>query len=634
MKRHMFSWAGLLIAAVLLVAINVFSSSAFRSTRIDLTAQKTFTLSEGTHAILRNVGEPVDVTLYYSADLAAENAPMLEAYATRVREMLEEYRDGSGGRMRLQVVDPAPFSEEEDEAALAGIQGVPVNNAGDTLFFGLVAKNSVDETEVIPFFDQRREQFLEYDLSRIVYDLTNIDKTVVGIMTELPVMGDSDPMAALQNPQGHRRPWMIVEQLRQLYELREVGTGVSEIEEDVNVLLVVHPRDLSPRTLYAIDQFVLRGGRLIAFVDPYCEADEPPADPQNPYARLWASRASDMPALLKNWGVELVQDKFLGDRETAVRINSRNERGLPEPVDYIGIQRLTADQLNQDDLVTANVGDMILGVPGALRVLGESGTTVETLVESTDDAMLVDLEKIKFQPNPRELLDEFQPAGERFVLAARISGPAKTAFPGGDVGDEMSETPAGHLEESAEDINVIVVADADMLNDPYWVQVQNFLGQRMAYPISQNPALLLNGIENLSGSSDLISVRSRGNSTREFTLVKDIQREAEDKYRAREQQLLDSIDEIEANLREIQTTTDEQGQVSLYLTPEQKTAIESYQEKRVDARKELRQVRFELNKDIESLGTTVKVLNIGAIPLLVAILAVVLGIIRVQRRRP
>ncbi len=639
MNKHLFSWAGLLIAVVLLIAINVFASAALRSARIDLTEQKLFTLSDGTRSILGNIEEPIDITFYYSEGIAAENAPMLDAYATRVREMLEEYRDAAGGNLRLNVVEPQPFSEEEDAATLAGLQGVPVNNAGDSLFFGLVANNSVDESEAIPFLDQRREQFLEYDLSRIVYDLTNTEKTVVGVMTELPVMGDSDPMAALQNPQGYKQPWMIVEQLRELYEVREVGTGVAEIDEDVSVLLVIHPKDFSRRTQYAIDQFVLGGGRLILFVDPYCEADEPPADPQNPYARLWAPRASDLPVLLENWGVELVEDRFLGDRQTAVRINARNERGLSEPVDYVGIQRLMADQLNQDDLVTTNVGDVIVGIPGALQIVEGAETNVEALVSSTEDAMLIDLEKIKFQPNPRELLSEFEPSGEQHPIVVRVSGSVKTAFPGGRYEDELPEgedfeTPDDHLETSSDDVNVLVFADADLLNDPYWVQVQNFFGQRMAFPISQNPALLLNGIENLSGSSDLISVRSRGNTTREFALVKEIQRDAEARYREREQELLDNIEEIEGKLREIQTTTDEAGQVSLYLTPEQKSAIDDYQAERVNARKELRNVRYELNKDIERLGTTIKVVNIGAIPLIVAIFAVVLGIIRVQRRRP
>lgn len=629
--RNLYSWVGLLVAVVLLVAINVFASAAFRSTRVDLTEQKLYTLSKGTRNILSSIEEPVDLTLYYSQRLATETAPQLDAYATRVRELLEEYRDGSGGKLRLKVVDPQPFSEEEDAAALAGLQGVPVNQAGDALFFGLVAKNSVDETANVPFFSMDREAFLEYDLSRIVSDLTATKKTVVGLMTELPVDGDRDPMAAMRNPEGAKQPWVLFQQLRELHDIREVSTGAESIDEDISVLMVVHPKNLSDATLYAIDQFVLKGGRLMVFVDPHCESEQPPADPQNPYSALWADRSSDMPKLLENWGVKLEEKKFVGDRKTARRISVRNDRGIAEPVDYVGYHGLTAEEMDQQDVATANVGDVTLGIPGGFSLVEGRTTEVTPVVQSSKDSMLVDVEKIKFSPQPAELIKEFEPGGESVPMVVRIGGKARSAFPEGRIaeGDEPKE---GHVEE-AEDIKVLAYADVDFMTDRFWVQVQNFFGQRMAIPISNNPALVMNAIENFSGSDDLISVRSRGNTTRDFKRVVEIAKAAETKFRDRESELQARIQEIEGKLNEIRATQDESGKTSLFLTPEQEKAIEDYQTERVNARKELRNVRFELQKDIDSLGNTVKVLNIGAIPIAVALFAVVLGVVRINRRR-
>jgi len=629
--RNLFSWVGLLVAVVLLVAINVLASTVFRSSRVDLTEQKLYTLSKGTHNILTSIEEPIDVTFYYSQRLATENLPQVDAYATRVRELLEEYRDASGGKLRLAVVDPQPFSEEEDAAALAGLQGVPVGQAGDALFFGLVAKNSVDETGNVPFFSPDREPFLEYDLSRIVSDLTTTKKTVVGLMTELPVDGDRDPMAAMTNPEGAKQPWVLVQQLRELHDIREVSSGADKIDDDISVLMVLHPKNISDATQYAIDQFVMKGGRLMVFVDPHCESDQPPADPQNPYSSLWADRGSDLPKLLQNWGVKLEEKKFVGDRKTARRISIRNERGIAEPVDYVGYQGLTAEEMDQQDVITANVGDVTLGVPGGLSLVEGRTTEVTPIIHSSKDAMLIDVEKIKFSPQPAELLKEFKPADEPIAMAVRIGGKAKSAFPGGTVaeGDEPKE---GHVEE-AEDIKVVVFADVDFMTDRFWAQVQNFFGQKMVIPVSNNPALVMNAVENFSGSDDLIGVRSRGNTTREFKRVVEIAKTAETKFRDRENELQERIKEIEGKLNEIQTQRDETGKASLFLTPEQEKAIEDYQAERVNARKELRNVRFELQKDIESLGNTVKVVNIGAIPIAVALFAVVLGVVRINRRR-
>ncbi len=638
MGRKLLSWSGLIIAVALLLAINIFSAAALRKSRIDLTEQKLYTLSEGTKNILGSIDEPITLKLYYSRSLAQKELPPLDTFATRVKELLEEYRDLSNGKLNLEIIEPLPFSKEEDEAALAGLQGIPISAAGDTMFLGLVGVNSVDEKKVLPLLQPSKEQFLEYDLTQLVFNLIHPKKKVVGLISTLPVLGDNDLLAQLKSAHQLKQPWLSMEELRKSYTVRDLEKDVTDIADDVDILLVIHPKDLPKPTLYAIDQFVLKGGRAIVFVDPYCEADDPPEDPQNPYAGLWESRQSNPAELFKAWGIEMVKDKFVGDRKLARSIPTRNERGVVEYTPFVAYMGLSGEDgcYNEDEVTMNELGEINIGTAGSLRKLEDGTTEVKMLMQTTPESNTINVNEIKFNLDAKDLLKKFVSDDDPKLLGVHVTGPVKTAFPNGKLGESESAEATrkpDHLEESTEDINVMVFSDVDFLTDRFWVQVQEMMGRRMGYPFAVNDKVLLNSVEYLSGSQELISVRSRTLKPRTFKRIEDIQQAAETKFRERESELNDKLDDVEKRINEIQQNrTDATGAV-LTLNDEQKEALEEAKQEMADTRTQLRDVRFQMEKEIKDLETKIKLFNVGAIPIIISIFAIILGIIRINRRR-
>ncbi|MEQ8821146.1 MAG: Gldg family protein [Sumerlaeia bacterium] len=631
MGRKLFSLTGLLLAVVLLVAVNIISRGLFRGARVDLTEEKLYTLSEGTREILRNLEEPIEVTFYFSEQMAS-GYPSLKSYGNYVQELLREYSDIAGDKMTLTVINPEPFSEEEDQASLAGLQAAPLQQGGDPFFFGAVLTNTIDEKEVIAFFDPRRENLLEYDLTRSVYELSDFEEKVVGLMTNLPVMGEQDMMARMQGRGS--QPWVIYDMLSQLYDVREVSTGTRRIPDDVDVLIVIQPMNLSEATLYAIDQFVLRGGRLLAFVDSFADVYQPPPDPQNQFAAFTADKSSSLGVLEENWGVTLADGQVLLDREAALQVPVQTQRGI-EQVNAPNLLRLLGEEyLNQDDVVTNNINQgLIYFQPGAFQIAEDAKAEVTTLVESSTESMLKPVSEIRFVQNPSELLKEFEPSGQTFPMAVRLTGQVPSAFPNGAPAADGEEAPADeeHIAEAQSPINVILVSDVDMIFDRYWVQVIPFFGQRIYQPQASNGDFALNAVENLFGSEALISVRGRGSFQRPFEVVNDLEEQAQERFRERQEELRAALEETEQRITELQAGREDAN--ALVMTPEQRQEIEKLQEKRAETRVELREVRRQLRADIDELGTRLKLINLGAVPLLVALAALVVGGIRVSRRR-
>ena len=610
-KKKLFSTTGLVAAGVLLLAVNALSNIIFKSARLDFTENQLYTLSDGTRNILSALEEPVTLRFYFSESLGA-SVPQVGNYANRVRDLLEEYAALSKGKINLLVLDPEPFSDEEDQAVQYRLQGVPVDAAGTLLYFGLAGTNATDEQEIISFFQEDKEESLEYDLTKLVYNLANPKKKTVGLLSTLPL--NSAPANPFMQPQ-QSQSWMIVDVITQTFNLVNVELSAETIPENVDILMVVHPKNLSDTLLYAIDQFVLKGGRLIAFVDPYAEADTPAPDPQNPMASFSAPRNSDMNKLIQQWGVELVDRKFAADRKNAVRVNVGGGGGRPQAMDYLAWLTLRDDSLAPGDFVTGNLKQLALGSAGILKSKNVEGITVTPLIETSETANAMDTSQL-MMPNPAGLLSSFQPGSEKLMLAGRINGPVKSAFAegkpgGGDAG----------LKESKEPINVIIVADTDFLVDKFWVNVQNFFGQRIAVPRADNGTFVVNALDNLSGSNDLISLRSRGRSTRPFTRVKELQREAEQRFLNKEKELQARLQETERRINELQSK--KQGSDTLILSSEQQQEITKFRAEQVKTRKELRSVQHELRGSIEALGSFLKFINIGLIPIL--ILAVALG---------
>jgi ABC-type uncharacterized transport system involved in gliding motility auxiliary subunit len=633
--KNLISTTGLLIAAALFLALNIVSESAIKSARADLTENKLYTLSDGTKSVLSKLQEPVTLRFYFSKKLAGE-APGLQSYAQRVQELLEEYVAHAGGKLKLEVSDPEPFSEEEDRAVGYGLKGIPATASGELLYFGLAATNLMDQEETVPFFQEQKEESLEYDITKIVYNLANPKKKVVGLLTKLPMEGN--PLERMRNPNADVQPWFIVDQIQQMFDLRTIPPTTEKIDADVDVLMIVHPQGLTPQTLYAIDQYVMRGGKVLAFVDPHCEGQDVRQDPQNPMAAMMANRGSDLGPLLGAWGLDMAKDDLAGDRDIALRVNFQNQ--AVDYLVYLG-PRKAKDNFSKEDFVTGQLDTLNMATVGILKKKDGATETVTPLIETTPNSMRIQKSQVQFGPDPKRMLESFVSGKEKLMLAARVSGPAKTAYPEGkpkptEPPKEGTPPPAppdndpNQLKESSGPINVIVVADADLLQDHFWTRTQNFFGQKVAVPTASNADFVVNALDNLSGSNDLISLRSRGRFNRPFDKVLEIRKQAETSFHQKEKELEDKLADTERKITELQANKDNKS--SAILSPEQQKMIEGFRDEKVKTRKELRRVKHEMQKDIEGLGTTVKFANIGLMPALVILAAIGLAVLRSSRR--
>jgi ABC-type uncharacterized transport system involved in gliding motility auxiliary subunit len=615
-NRRSATVGSLVLLGVLLLAVLLISNLLFRGVRVDLTENNLYTLSDGTVEIIRGLDEPVSLYYFFSDELTAElpNAQGLRTYATRVRELLEELVAKSGGKLNLRVIDPLPFSEEEDRATGFGLMQVPVGQAGDNLYFGLAGTNSTDGQSVIPFFQQEKENFLEYDLAKMIHELGQARKPAIGLVTSLPMSGSFDPQA-----RSIPQPWMVLSEAEQFFEVRTLEAAtLGTIADDIGVLVLVHPKNLSEEALYGIDQFVLRGGRLLVFVDPLAEADQEGADPQNPTAAMFADKSSDLARLFQAWGVQYDKSKVVLDGRNAAQITV--ERGRP-PVRHLGILSLGEDALNRDEPISGVLSTINVSSAGAISLAEGSELELVPLIQSSGESALADAERLKFLPDPTQLFNDFRPQSDRLVLAGRLHGTFKTAFP-----DRSGE---GHRAESEAPGNVVIVADTDVLTDRVWVQVQSILGQRLANAFANNGDLFINALDTLSGSSALIGIRGRATSSRPFTTVQELQRKAEDRFRETEQQLQQELADTERRLNELQTGRSESG--ALVLSPEQRAELDRFRDRQLEVRRELRDVRRQLNADIDSLGMWLKFLNVWLLPLLLTL--AVAGVVWWRRRR-
>ncbi len=630
MNKSLLSIAGLLIALVLFFAFNILSGALFRGARADLTEGRLYTLSEGSRNIARKLPEPIRLTMYFSEKIA-NDAPQFKPYATRVREMLTEYARSSAGKILFEVVNPEPFSDAEDRAVAAGLIGVPTGRGSDRFYFGLVGVNSTDRQQVIPFFDPGKEGFLEYDVTRLVYLLSDAPKKTVGVMTWLPLEGT--PF----NPMGGRGvpPWQILEQMKELFNVKTVENSATAIPDDITVLMIVHPKGMSHQTQYAVDQFVMRGGRLLLFVDPLCEQDIPPG--MNQFQAMQAPKNSDLKPLLDAWGVEVLEGKLAADRINALRVNV-GQQNRPEAVGYVAWLGLGKEEVNSADPITGNLTNLIIPTAGIIQKKDGAACTVEPLIQTSADSMAIESSAVSFVPDPKSLLANFKAGDKPLTVAARVTGAFKTAFPDGPPapadGTPSDEAKAAQLKESKPDAAILVVADCDLLGDRFWVQEQKLFGQvSLGYTkISDNGDFVIGCLDNLGGSSDLMSLRARGRSARPFDRVQEIQREAEKNYLTKEQDLQKRLREAEQKITELQQKRPD-GQASALLTPEQEAEIREVRKQMVATRKELREVQHQLRKDIEGLGARVKAANMAIMPGVVALAALGISSMRLARRK-
>ena len=612
-SQQQISVSSLAILALAFVTAVIISNQLFKGLRIDLTNNNLYTLSDGTIRILENIAEPLNLHFYFS-DQATAGIPTLRSYANRVREMLEEFEDVADGNINLRVIDPLPFSEDEDRAAQLGLQGLQLGATPDPIYLGLAGTDSVDNVETIPFFQPDKEAFLEYDLAKLVSTLANPERTVIGLMSGVEMSGGFDPQTRQM-----REPWVVYQQARQLFDIRSLGLVLDEVPPDIGLLWIVQPKNLASATLYAIDQFILRGGKALIFVDPLADVD--PASVEGmPQGMPPMGQGSDLPALFDAWGLQFSAADVVADAQFALQISTGMSRRPTRHYGYLGV---TMDGMSGDDVVTANLSTINMATAGHFTVAEDSAASLDALLTSSPVSAVMPATRFSFLPDPSALQDDFVAAGIEHILAARIGGTLPSAYPDGRpptlVSSEAGEPPvedaaSSHLAESVQPVNLIVVGDVDILSDPMWVQVQSFFGQRIANAFASNGAFVSNAIESLSGSSDLIGVRSRASYTRPFTRVEAIRVDAEARFRETEQRLQGELAETERRLRELQSSREDSG--NILLSPEQQDEISRFVDQRAAIRQELRAVQRGLDRDIENLGTVLKLINISLVPLL------------------
>ncbi len=691
---RLVSLAGLvLIAAALLLAVALIS--LLPGWRLDLTEDRLFTLAPATRDIVSNLEAPIELTFFYS-DSATEDVPQIRTYATRVRELLGEIVIASNGRLSLRMIDPEPFSEDEDLANQFGVQAVPVTQGGEAIYFGLVAAQQLPEgapeslrvSETMPLIRPDQEPFLEYEFVKLITQAANPERPVVGLLTELDVDGGFDP-----GTQQMLQPWFVMDVIRQLYEVRRISEFEESIDEDIDIVMLVHPTELSAQLTYALDQHIMRGGQAIVFLDPNADTlvTRSPGGVLVP-----AGMSSDLPELLAAWGVDYDSGKVLADSDLALRV-SMGQGSRPEP--HLGMLGLASGNLDGDDIITNRLEAINVSSAGVIAQAEGAGTLFEPLLQSSNNSMLMDAALIQDITEPSVLFDSFAPSAERYTLAARISGVLASAFPDGpptpeteaaeeteptgqaadgdetapanadedtaaatDAAAEESDSPFERLaasaesadndEESAADaettepapeaeslphlaqseapVNILLFADTDLMSDRMWVQVAQFLGQRIPQPFANNGDMIINALDNLAGGANLASIRARGTYSRPFDRVMAMQREADDRLREEEAVLLARLADAEAEIARL--SQNEEGEPLEQIAPEIQAEIDQFNQQMIDTRRRLRDVQFQLTEDIERLGNNLQWLNTLLVPVLLSVLVLGLFLLRGRRR--
>ncbi len=613
LTRRAVLYAGLVLLVLVFVPLIVASSRWLHASRIDLTTDQLYTLTPGTLHIVDTLQRPLRLTLYFS-DHATRDLPQLRSYEQRVREMLQEMVARSHGRIRLQVIDPVPYSDDEASAEGGGLTAANGGSNGERVFFGLAgsamsggnldgdnAEDRVPEkTLAIAFFDPAREAFLEYDIAKLLYELNQVSKPSIGVISSLPVDG---------NPVLSEQPWTVMQQLGQLFDVKTLNPAtLKQVDEHMKVLLLIQPKRLPPDAQYAIDQYVLRGGHLVVFVDPDAELDNTPYTADSP---TFPDHGSDLPRLFAAWGVSYDPNKIVLDRARALQIELAGSS-----LNHPAMLDLGEQELNRNDVVTASLQRLNVSTTGYFDLAPDAHTRLIPLLQSSAEAEVVPTQRVLDASNdPATLLQNYKADGAHYVLAARLRGTFGSAFP------ERAALP-GHLVHSAPNTEVILVADTDLLSDRLWVEPQTILGETMMRVFANNGDFAINLVDNLSGSSALLSIRGRSTSQRPFTRVQALRNVADQKFLQKEQELEQELADTRRRLDELQPA---KGSHASTATAEQRREIEQFRKRQLAINKELRDVQHQLNAEIDALGLRLKFINIVLVPALVVLIGLLYG---------
>lgn len=632
--RRNLTVATLIVAFVFLFAFNAFVGNAARNISADLTADREFTLSAGTKKVLQSLQEPLVLRLFVSPSLV-ERVPSYGAAVARVRNLLNRYVALSNGKIRLETYRPEPYSVDEDKAAAYGMEGVPIDASGEVVYFGLAGTNTVDEEEKIAFFHPTRQRFIEYDITRLVHSL-GVKKKVVGLIAGLPI----DGTFSMQG--GAQEPWPVMAEIKKLFEVQTVDETKDSIPDEIDVLMIFHPQSLSDKALYAIDQYVLKGGRALVMVDPV-----PLTAPRR---RTFMGAGpippgSDLPKLFKAWGVAYDAAAVATDANRSIEMEFRHQ-GRVYQVPHIGYVQLREPDLNADDPVTARIKLLIFGIPGHFAKAEGGGTTVAPLATTTDIAMVRRAADYRQEPNLLDLYRTYAPGNRKLWVAVRVTGSAGTAFPEGRPADpdaeekdsaEQSEKDGGkaaakpaHIARTQKPLNLILVADADFLETGFWAQT-SAVGEGAVYtPFANNADFVVNALDDLTGANPLAGLRGRGAPARPFTVVEELRKASQNKLRAKQLELARELEDLQKKISDARSVSKD-GQT--VLTGAQQETLRGYLTKFISVRQEQRAVLASLRADVDALEARTKFFNIALIPLAIAVIAILVAVWRARRRR-
>lgn len=629
----LYSTAGVLVMLGILILFNFVAGTV--RTRVDLTQEKAFTLSAGTKAILKKLDTPVTLRFYCTqSESATPETVYLKGYARKVEDLLTEYKQVAGGKIKIEKYDPQPDSDAEDSARLDGIE--PKALAGTEGFYLGLAVKCADEVQAIPFLEPNRERLLEYDLTRAIVRAETPEKPTIGLMSPLPVFGmPSNPMMQQMGQQGSQ-PWTLVNELKNDFNVKRVGMDVDKIDDDIKLLLVIAPKAITDKAQYAIDQFIMRGGKLVAFLDAQCLADN---RQQNQMMANMGGGGSSLDKLLKAWGIQFDTSKAVADLNYKLQLRGRNG----EPQDAPAWLALNSDAIDKDDVATAQLDNIWLPLSGAFTGTPVAGLKETVLLHSSKDSQLVDAMLANI--SGENIMKEFKPSGVNYNLAIRLTGKFKTAFPDGAPQDKKDDKtdgekkdqkkpedkkPGDSLKETKSDNAVVLFGDADMLYDPFTMRRIDSPFGAMQMAMNANLNLAQNIIEQMTGDSNLIAVRSRATLIRPFTRVKEMEMAANEKFQSEIKRLEESAADSQRKINEMQAQKKDKDQ-RFILSPEQRTELEKLRKEEASTRKNLKQVQKNLRKEVVSLQTRIKWINILAVPLAVTVTGIVIAI--VNRRK-
>jgi ABC-type uncharacterized transport system involved in gliding motility auxiliary subunit len=626
------AWGGLALAAVILLSVNLAASSLFGNWKADLTEDRLYTISPGSVAVLKSINEPIKARVYFSRRLG-ELSTSHARYFERIRSMLEEFSRFSDGKLVLEFLDPEPFSDAEDRAVAAGLTGRRLNAEGEMGYFGLSATNSTDDTELIAFFSPERENFVEYEITKLIHSLSSPEKRRVGVISSLPLEGAENPMTKQQSP-----PWAIMGQIREFFDVETLPGDLTEIPNRIDVLLVAQPKDMTAQAAYAVDQYALKGGKVLALIDPMPEAS------MLHLLEVKGEGRAELAKLVKAWGLDFDPTKAAADIRHAQRVQfGRSGEGtVTEFVAWLG---LTKDNIDQNDVLSSGIDNLNVASVGILKPVSGHTTTITPIIQTSTEAMEISAQRTGIGADPLGLLRGYAPGGKALTIAARVSGEAKSAFPNGKPKDDTDLGTGAAAEKKEEtqvdpketdpnyvgsgQVNVIVVADSDMMADQFWAETRQMMGRSVVIPHAHNAAFIVGALENLTGSDDLIALRGRGIKERTFTLVEDLRRDAERQYREKEKALTEKLRTAEQELEKLQAAA---AAGNVIVSDKERATIDGFRNQMIETRRELRQVKLALRQNIDRLDGWLKFANIALVPLLIAVGGVGWTVWRSRRR--